>query len=93
MSKAEKAMDEITVITSRVNRGEGTLGKLMVDDSLYNGLVESNIEIQELLDDLQLNPWKYVRVSLFGRKQSAKMSKGDVKRMEKMIREEMAQQK
>ncbi len=93
MSKAEKAMDEITVITSRVNRGEGTLGKLMVDDSLYNSLVESNIEIQELLDDLQLNPWKYVRVSLFGRKQSAKMSKGDVKRMEKMIREEMAQQK
>ena len=92
MAKADRAMEEITVMTKRVNNGEGTLGKLMVDDSLYNGLVESNIEIQELLDDLQLNPWKYVRVSLFGRKQDAKMSRGDIKRMEKMIREEIGKQ-
>jgi len=92
MAKADRAMEEITTMTKRINNGEGTLGKLMVDDSLYNGLVESNIEIQELLDDLQLNPWKYVRVSLFGRKQDAKMSKGDLKRMEKMIREEIEKQ-
>ena len=92
MARADRAMEEITVMTKRINNGEGTLGKLMVDDSLYNGLVESNIEIQELLDDLQLNPWKYVRVSLFGRKQDAKMSKGDLKRMEKMIREEIGKQ-
>ena len=85
-------MEEINVMTKRVNNGEGTLGKLMVNDSLYDGLVESNIEIQELLDDLQLNPWKYVRVSLFGRKQDAKMSKGDLKRMEKTIREEIEKQ-
>jgi hypothetical protein len=31
-------------------------------------------------------------VSLFGRKQDAKMSKGDLKRMEKMIREEIEKQ-
>jgi phospholipid/cholesterol/gamma-HCH transport system substrate-binding protein len=92
MAKADRAMEEINVMTKRVNNGEGTLGKLMVNDSLYDGLVESNIEIQELLDDLQLNPWKYVRVSLFGRKQDAKMSKGDLKRMEKMIREEIEKQ-
>ena len=92
MAKADKAMEEISVMTRRINSGEGTLGKLMIDDSLYNGLVESNIEIQELLDDLQLNPWKYVRVSLFGRKQNAKMSRGDIKRMEKMIREEIGKQ-
>jgi len=29
---------------------------------------------------------------LFGRKQDSKMSKGDIKRMEKMIREEMENQ-
>jgi len=93
LAKADKAMDEIANVTNRINKGEGTIGKLLVNDSLYNGLVDSNIEIQELLDDLQLNPWKYVRISLFGRKQSAKMSKGDLKRMEKMIREEMEKQK
>jgi phospholipid/cholesterol/gamma-HCH transport system substrate-binding protein len=90
--KAEKAMEQVTEVTNRINRGEGTLGKLLVNDSLYNGLVDTNTEIQDLLDDLQLNPWKYVRVSLFGRKQDSKMSKGDIKRMEKMIREEMENQ-
>ena len=89
IKKADTALENITEITENAKNGKGTLGKIIVDDSLYNGLVASSIELNELLDDLQLNPWKYVRVSLFGRKQQAKMSKGDLKRMRKMIREEI----
>ena len=48
-------MEEVTAVTNRINSGEGTIGKLLVDDSLYNGLVDTNTEIQDLLDDLQLN--------------------------------------
>lgn len=89
IKKADVALENIAIITEKIKNGEGTLGSLLVDDSLYTGLVATNIELQELLDDLQLNPWKYVRVSLFGRKQNAKMSKSDLKRMRKMIREEI----
>ena len=89
LKKADTALENITYITDKAKNGKGTLGKIIVNDSLYNGLVTSSVELQELLDDLQLNPWKYVRVSLFGRKQQAKMSKGDLKRMRKMIREEI----
>lgn len=89
IKRADTALENITEITENAKNGKGTLGKIMVDDSLYNGLVASSVELHELLDDLQLNPWKYVRVSLFGRKQQAKMSKGDLKRMRKMIREEI----
>jgi len=89
IKRADTALENITEITENVKNGKGTLGKIIVDDSLYNGLVASSVELHELLDDLQLNPWKYVRVSLFGRKQQAKMSKGDLKRMRKMIREEI----
>lgn len=89
IKKANSALGAVSSLTNRVNRGEGTLGKLMVDDSLYTGLVQTNIELQELLDDVQLNPWKYVRVSLFGRKQDTKLSKADIKRMKEMIQEEM----
>tara|TARA_Y100000739_G_C20581814_1_gene453233 strand:- start:210 stop:1223 length:1014 start_codon:yes stop_codon:yes gene_type:complete len=89
INKADKAIENITEITNNAKNGKGTLGKIMVDDSLYHGLVASSVELQELLDDLQLNPWKYVRVSLFGRKQKAEMSKGDLKRLRKMIREEL----
>ena len=89
IKKADKAIENITEITNNAKNGKGTLGKIMVDDSLYNGLVASNLELQVLLDDLQLNPWKYVRVSLFGRKQKAEMSKRDLNRLRKMIREEL----
>lgn len=92
IKKADSALGAISLLTERVNRGEGTLGKLMVDDSLYAGLVKTNVELQELLDDVQLNPWKYVRVSLFGRKQDTKLSKADIKRMKQMIQEEMEAQ-
>jgi len=92
ISNADQALLDISRITDKLNKGEGTLGKLLTDDSLYFDLLASNTEVQELLDDIQLNPWKYVRVSLFGRKQTAKMSKGDIKRMEKMIKEEMDKQ-
>lgn len=93
IKKADVALANIAELTQRVNSGSGTIGKLMVNDSLYNGLVETNTELTELLDDFQLNPWKYVRVSLFGRKQDAKMSKGDIKRMRKMIEEEIEKEK
>ena len=89
LDKADLALENITEITNNAKSGKGTLGKILVNDSLYNGLVASSVELQELLDDLQLNPWKYVRVSLFGRKQQAQMSKSDLKRMRKMIRDEL----
>lgn len=93
IKKADVALANVAELTERMNNGEGTVGKLLVNDSLYNGLVETNTELTELLDDLQLNPWKYVRVSMFGRKQDAKMSKGDIKRMRKMIEEEIEKEK
>ena len=93
IKKADLALANIASLTEKMNNGEGTIGKMLVNDSLYTGLVETNTELTELLDDLQLNPWKYVRVSLFGRKQSSKMSKADIKRMRKMIEEEIENEK
>jgi len=52
----------------KVNNGEGTLGMLMHSDSLHNELVETNQSIQNLLDDMEANPKKYVHFSVFGRK-------------------------
>ena len=57
-------MDEIT---RKINNGEGSLGQLVNSDSLHNGLVATNLELQYLINDLYLNPWRYVRVSVFGK--------------------------
>ena len=51
-----------------VNNGEGSLGLLLHTDSLHNELIETNQSIQNLLDDMEANPNKYVHFSVFGRK-------------------------
>lgn len=58
----------LSVITNKVSAGEGTLGKLVQSDSLVNALNETNVQVQLLLQDMRLNPKRYVHFSLFGKK-------------------------
>ena len=92
MAKANEALDAVSSITKRVANGEGSLGKLVANDSLHNGLVATNAELQLLLDDLQMHPWKYVQVNLIGRKQKSEFSKKDLKRLRNIIADELEAQ-
>jgi phospholipid/cholesterol/gamma-HCH transport system substrate-binding protein len=56
----------------KINRGEGTVGMLVNDDSLYMNLSSMSKELELLLHDLQENPKKYVNVSVFGGKSKKK---------------------
>lgn len=64
----ENSAVNLTAITTKVNAGEGTLGKLVQSDSLVNALNETNLQIQLLLQDMRINPKRYVHFSLFGKK-------------------------
>ena len=85
MARANQALQDISTITSSIAAGEGSLGKLVVSDSLHDGLVATNLELQLLLDDLQMHPWKYVQVKLFGGKPKSEFSKKDLQRIEAII--------
>lgn len=61
LAKVDKIMDN-------VQSGKGTLGKMMTDEALYNNLDKTSKELELLLQDLRLNPTRYVNVSLFGKK-------------------------
>ena len=50
---------------SRVERGEGSLGRLSKDDALARNLEQSLDELHKLLADLQANPKKYFKFSVF----------------------------
>lgn len=52
----------------RLNSNEGTLGKLMSDDSLYNTLNQTMADLDSLFIDLRYNPKRYMHFSVFGRK-------------------------
>ncbi len=90
MARANEALTHVSQITKDLTQGEGSLGKLLKSDSLHDGLVATNLELQLLLDDLQLNPWKYVQVSVFGGKRSkSELSKKDLQRLKGLIQEEL----
>lgn len=64
----ENTLSKVNILMSDVQAGKGTFGKLMKDDALYNNLSKSSKELELLLQDLRLNPTRYVNVSLFGKK-------------------------
>ncbi len=53
------------MMMARVDKGEGTLGLLVNDDKLYNDLQKAASELNKLLEDIRLNPKRYVRISVF----------------------------
>ena len=68
MKNMEVASNQLKTILSNLEQGEGTVGKLLNDDGLYNELLHSSESLEALLTDLKDNPKKYVHFSLFGRK-------------------------
>lgn len=61
LAKVDKIMED-------VQSGKGTLGKMMKDEALYSHLNKTTKELELLLQDLRLNPTRYVNVSVFGKK-------------------------
>ncbi len=51
-----------------VSNQEGTLGKLIHNDSVYNNLNHSIAHLDSLLIDIKENPKRYVQISVFGKK-------------------------
>ncbi len=66
IDRANKALENIAIITEKINTGQGSLGMLVNDDKLYHNLNQSSRDLDRLLVDLRLNPKRYVNVSVFG---------------------------
>lgn len=68
VASADATLKELNSLMLKINQGQGTLGKLAKNDSLYNNLNKSAEDLDKLLKDLKENPKRYVHFSLFGRK-------------------------
>ncbi|MDF1674797.1 MAG: MlaD family protein [Vicingaceae bacterium] len=68
LEKANKTFEEITAVMQKMNNGEGTMGQLMTNDSLYKNLESVTRDLDKLLIDMEANPKRYVHFSIFGRK-------------------------
>lgn len=68
VQKIDSTMSNLQAITRKIEQQEGSLGKLVGDDSLYVNLNQTVTDLDSLLIDLRANPKRYVRFSIFGGK-------------------------
>ncbi len=68
ITEFNKLTKNLNSIIQDINNGNGSLGLILNEDSLYQNLKNSSYELNQLLKDLKLNPKRYVHFSLFGRK-------------------------
>ena len=62
------SLERLNSILSSIEEGEGTVGKLLGDDGLYDSLTSAVENLSILLEDIKAHPSKYVNISVFGRK-------------------------
>ena len=65
----EKLSSNFNQVLLEIKNGNGTINKLIYQDSLYQNLKNSSKAIEILLKDLKSNPKRYVHFSLFGKKE------------------------
>ena len=68
VTQFETAASSLNSILKSMEQGEGSIGKLIHDDALYNNLEASTKEVELLIKDLKEHPKRYVHFSLFGKK-------------------------
>ncbi len=84
LDKTQTTLDNLNANLESLKAGEGTMGKLLHDDSLYIYLSNTARDLDKLLVDLEANPGRYVQFSVFGKKdKSEKERRKEEKREEK----------
>ena len=72
LTTLDRSSKSLESVLARMDRGEGTLGKLSTDDSLYKNASEATanlnkatVELNKLLADFQAHPKKYINLKVF----------------------------
>lgn len=66
----DRAINDLKNMIGKFNNNNGTLGKLLNDPTMYQNLASSGNKLNLLLDDIRVNPKRYINVSVFGKKQN-----------------------
>ena len=69
LQSVKTTMSKLQSTVDNLNNKNGTMGLLLNDRQLYDELRQTNRSLTILLDDLRVNPKRYVNISVFGKKQ------------------------
>lgn len=62
LTKLNRLTAKADTLIERINKGEGTAGKLLKDETLYDELTATTKELRELIQDFKENPRKYIKI-------------------------------
>jgi phospholipid/cholesterol/gamma-HCH transport system substrate-binding protein len=68
MLDLKSTISSFDLLLKNIENGDGSFGKFIKDDRLYVNLQGATKQLEELLNDMKLNPKRYVHFSLFGKK-------------------------
>jgi phospholipid/cholesterol/gamma-HCH transport system substrate-binding protein len=68
VAELDKTLASMNTIMANIENGKGSVGKLLNDEKLYANLEGASKQLEQLLQDMKLNPKRYVHFSLFGKK-------------------------
>jgi phospholipid/cholesterol/gamma-HCH transport system substrate-binding protein len=67
IEETRKTVKEMQAVMKKINSGEGTMGKLVNDKTLYNNLNRLSADLDSLAIDFKKHPKRYVHFSVFGK--------------------------
>ncbi len=62
------SLEKAATLMDNMNKGKGSAGQFLTNDSIYINLNNSLASLNELLVDMKANPKRYVHFSVFGKK-------------------------
>lgn len=85
IENAKNTLASVNKVLDAALTGDGTIGKLISDDSLYMELIQTNQELQDLVDDLQKHPERYIHFSVLGAKSKRQFTEAEEKKIRKEV--------
>ncbi|WP_298894661.1 MlaD family protein [uncultured Psychroserpens sp.] len=62
VAKLDETLSSVNTLMTSIQNGDGTIGKLLKDEGLYDNLEAASKEMEELLRDIKLHPARYRRI-------------------------------
>ena len=77
---AQATLANLNDVTAKIENGDGTVGKLINNEQLYQNVTQTLESLNVLIKDLKANPSKYINVTVFGKKEKKEKKNSSAKK-------------